>query len=105
MRPPNEFRQVQALIAAGLNDCAISRQTGIPRRTVQVWRTRAPKWDREHRSARCVGVHNFSGLPADVYCYLLGLYLGDGCISKNARTWVIRITCDTQYPGIIDRCR
>jgi hypothetical protein len=48
-------------------------------------------------------VHDFAGLPAEEYCYLLGLYLGDGCVSKSARSWVLRITCDTQYPGIIDR--
>jgi hypothetical protein len=41
MRSAKEFRKVQRLIAAGLNDCA-------PRRTVQVWRSRPPKWDREH---------------------------------------------------------
>jgi hypothetical protein len=40
-----------------------------------------------------------------VYCYLLGLYLGDGCISRNGRVWRLRITLDAKYPGIIDRCR
>ncbi|QEN17097.1 hypothetical protein D3H54_08670 [Mycobacterium sp. ELW1] len=104
MRPMSEFQRVQQLIDAGLNDCAISRETGVPRRTVQVWRTRPAKWDRGRRVGRCDGVHDFSGLPADIYCYLLGVYLGDGCISKGPRTWVLRITCDTRYPGIIDSC-
>ena len=105
MRPIREFQQVQLLIAAGLNDCAIARQTGIPRRTVQVWRSQPPKWDRERRAGNCAGVHDFDSLAANHYCYLLGLYLGDGCISKSARSWVLRITCDTRYPAIIDQCR
>jgi hypothetical protein len=32
-------RRRQRLIAAGVNDCAIARQTGIPRCTVRDWRT------------------------------------------------------------------
>ena len=44
-------------------------------------------------------------LPAAAYCYVLGLYLGDGCISRNRRVWRLRITLDAKYPAIIDRCR
>jgi hypothetical protein len=33
------------------------------------------------------------------------MYLGDGCISRHPRTWHLRVTCDTQYPAIIARCR
>jgi hypothetical protein len=36
---------------------------------------------------------------------LLGLYLGDGCISASARSYHLRITCDTKYPTIVNRCR
>lgn len=36
------------------------------------------------------------------YAYLLGLYLGDGCISKDPRTYKLRIVLDVRYPGIID---
>jgi hypothetical protein len=35
VRSADELEAVQHLIAAGLNDCAIARQTGIPRRTVR----------------------------------------------------------------------
>ncbi len=49
--------------------------------------------------------HDFSALPAAPYSYVLGLYLGDGCISRNQRVWRLRITLDAKYPGIIDRCR
>ncbi len=51
-------------------------------------------------------MHDFDALPVKDYCYLLGLYLGDGCISKKMnRVWKLRISLDKKYPGIIDSCR
>lgn len=45
--------------------------------------------------------HDFDGLRAGAYSYLLGLYLGDGCISQHARrVWHLRITLDKKYPAI-----
>jgi DNA-binding NarL/FixJ family response regulator len=35
MRSAKEFEVVQSLIATGMNDCEIARQTGIPRPTVK----------------------------------------------------------------------
>jgi hypothetical protein len=49
--------------------------------------------------------HRFEQLPHPDYAYLLGLYLGDGCISAHRRqVFRLRITLDTAYPGIIDEC-
>jgi hypothetical protein len=39
------------------------------------------------------------------YTYLLGLYLGDGCISAHTRSFSLRIYLDGVYPGIIDACQ
>ena len=44
-------------------------------------------------------------MPAAPYSYLLGLYLGDGCISKCRRVWRLRVVLDAKYPAIIGRCR
>ena len=49
--------------------------------------------------------HDFATLPAQAYCYSLGLYLGDGCISRHPRAWRLRIVLDAKYPAIIERCR
>ncbi|MCV6999265.1 LAGLIDADG family homing endonuclease [Mycolicibacterium alvei] len=88
-----------------MNDCAIARQTGIPRLTVRDWRTRPPKRLRLPGASSACGVHHdFSVLPPREYAYLLGLYLGDGCISQHARAFRLRITLDRKYPGIIDSC-
>ena len=44
-------------------------------------------------------------LPNRAYAYLLGLYLGDGCLSASHRNvWRLRIFADSRYPGIIDEC-
>jgi hypothetical protein len=49
--------------------------------------------------------HDFSLLPPQPYAYLLGLYLGDGCISHTHRgVYSIRVTLDAAYLGIIDEC-
>jgi hypothetical protein len=42
-------------------------------------------------------------LPEEEYAYLLGIYLGDGCLSAHPRgVWRLRVACDSQYQQIID---
>ncbi|HZC10299.1 MAG TPA: helix-turn-helix domain-containing protein [Mycobacterium sp.] len=105
MRSAEEFESVQRLIAAGVNDCAIARQTGIPRCTVRHWRRRPQIRPRPVGKSVCGVLHEFAAFPAAAYSYLLGLYLGDGCVSQSRRVWHLRITLDKKYPGIIERCR
>jgi hypothetical protein len=56
-------------------------------------------------SSTCGIDHDFPALPSAAYSYLLGIYLGDGCVSRGGRVWRLRITLDSRYPGIIARCR
>jgi hypothetical protein len=100
-----QFDAAKRLTAAGVNDCAIARQIGVPRTTVRDWRRRPQVRPRLVSESPCGVIHDFSGLPAAAYCYVLGLYLGDGCISRARRVWKLRIVLDTKYPAIIDRCR
>ncbi len=102
MRSTEDYDTVRQLLAAGMNDCAISRTTGIPRTTVLDWRRRPPQ--RLVPPLDCTS-HDFSNLPSPEYAYLLGLHLGDGCISRMRRVWRLRIALDTKYPGIIESCR
>jgi hypothetical protein len=104
MRSAEEFDAAKRLMAAGRNDCAIARQIGVPRTTVRDWRRRPPIRSR-HLGAPCGIAHDFSQLPAQAYCYVFGMYLGDGSISRNRRVWRLRITLDKKYPAIINRCR
>ena len=98
MHPQHEVAAALRLVAQGLNDSQISRATGINRRTVNTWRAgRIPRLrpQRGRRSAcpRCDG----SPLDEPPYAYLLGLYLGDGHIVQNARTFSLRISQDARY--------
>jgi hypothetical protein len=47
--------------------------------------------------------------PQWEYAYLLGLYLGDGCISvggnPSKNVWVLRIFCADAWPGLRAECR
>ena len=104
MRSAEEFHAAKRLIADGMNDCAVARQLGIPRPTVRDWRRRPAIRSRDPDGS-CGIAHDFSQLPAEAYCYVLGLYLGDGCISRSGRVWHLRVTLDKKYPAIIDRCR
>jgi hypothetical protein len=101
MRPREEVELVAQLIAAGWNDCQIARTTGVPRRTVLDWRHTRRRIDSpfEHEPIA-------SQLPGSAYAYLLGIYLGDGCISAGRRNvWRLRIALDAAYPHIIEECR
>ena len=110
-RSKKEFETVLSLIAEGRNDCEVARITGVPRSTVRDWRSgrfgdsRRPPTDGDAQDHRCQGGHDFSGLPTRAYTYLLGMYLGDGCISESRRGVTrLRIVCDARYPGIIREC-
>ena len=43
-------------------------------------------------------------LRSRAYAYLLGLYLGDGWISKGPRAERLRFALDSNYPGIVAEC-
>lgn len=61
---------------------------------------------RLHERARHVapcGI-DLAQFDAEAYCYLFGMYLGDGCISRYRHSVRLRITLDSRYPGIIEEC-
>ena len=108
MRSLDEVALVRSLIDAGLNDCEIARRTGIPRATVRDWRVKPQPPVRRADGCPVCGhpEHDPEALPAREYAYLLGLYLGDGCISPHRRgVFHLRVTLDVRYPLIIDECR
>jgi hypothetical protein len=102
MRSREEVALVKELVAEGLNDCAIARRTGIPRTTVRQWRVgRAPDVDC-HAGACAVCSGTTRALPLPAYTYLLGLYLGDGCLTACPRgVFKLRISCAERYPGLL----
>ncbi len=99
---PVEIRnEALALIAAGVNDCEISRRLGVPRTTIRDWRR--PRYERMHTAPcpRCGRLTKRIVLEAEPYSELLGLYLGDGHISPLARTERLRLSLDAAHPRVV----
>ncbi|MFE1557246.1 transcriptional regulator [Streptomyces sp. NPDC058734] len=94
-------RHALALLNEGRSLNSVSKETGISRAAIRAWRTRIDPLPRMNQSAPCSG-------PSDAaaYAYLLGLYLGDGCISPHPRGGhCLRIACADAWPGLIELCR
>ena len=74
-------RHAVALMERGLSLRSISMSTGINRATLREWREH-PEHSVNPRATcpRCAAIPALPEPNAD-YSYLLGLYLGDGCIS------------------------
>ena len=97
-----------ALHDAGVATAEIARRTGIPRSTMRYWLDKGPAYaERASRPySRCSPCGHLEDIPPGPYAYLLGLYLGDGCLFEGPRgVYRLRITLDKKYPGIIAECR
>ena len=106
MRSRVEYEEAMRWVTWGLNDCQISRMTGIPRHTVLDWRHGKRKMYEEGNCGTAEGCPVHGGCITDLaaYGYLLGLYLGDGHIAHVGRTYHLRIVLDLKYPIIIQEC-
>jgi hypothetical protein len=105
MRSEAEFRQAKNLMRRGLSDYRIARQIGIPRSTIQNWRKRSIP----PRGSRYADQSNWRPPHSPSFSYLLGIYLGDGCLSVVRASGAIRsafvqIVLDEQYPLVIASC-
>ncbi|WP_433022289.1 helix-turn-helix domain-containing protein [Kribbella sp. CA-294648] len=89
---------VEAL-AAGETLSAVSRRLGVSRATLRDWLKRPDPKLRPTECPRCAE----GQLPSADYAHLLGLYLGDGCLSALKKgVYSLRIACDDRYPRLID---
>ncbi|MZF87125.1 helix-turn-helix domain containing protein [Streptomyces sp. SID5643] len=93
-------KRALALVAQGRSLNSVSLETGISRAAIRSWQDRIEPRPRMP--------HPDPGRPSDesAYAYLLGLYLGDGCISPHPRGgYYLRIACADAWPGLIEECR
>ena len=118
MKPEWQVRRALELSDSGWNNCRISREIGVNRRTVSDWvRGRArlrrppatyvdPNGRRRTACPRCPDFVEFMpGMTAYSYAYLLGLYLGDGTISTHPRgVYRLRVFLDRAHPLIVEEC-
>ena len=83
----------------GRGDPEIARLTGIPQSTISGWRHGRGVVYHEKLGAATRG---WRPKAEGSYCYLLGTYLGDGCIQLLASgAAVMVITLDSKYPGVV----
>ena len=76
----------------------ISKRLGVSRATLRDWRDREGRQPYPSDCPRCTD----GNLPAASYAHLLGLYLGDECLSKHRReVYALRIAYDDAYPRLI----
>ncbi|WP_141576975.1 transcriptional regulator [Actinomadura sp. WMMA1423] len=101
-----------ALLGQGLTISEVSRRTGASRGAIREWRLRTEQkrdlYAGPYRECpRCTELPS-APEPRDSYAYLLGLYLGDGCISpvgdRSKMVWALRIACADAWPGLIEQC-
>lgn len=118
MKPSWQVRRALELSDAGWNNCQISREIGVNRRTVSDWvrgRTRIRRPPETYVDGHlrkggtcpcCPGFQEFMpGMTVYSYAYLLGLYLGDGTISRHPRrVYRLRVFLDRAHPMIVAEC-
>ena len=93
----------------GRNFSEIARITGFPRTTIRDWVAgKTPNFDAHSPTIDCNPGSCITGnvvTNTKNYVYLLGLYLGDGCISTSKKgIHRLRISCCNAYPEIMERC-
>jgi hypothetical protein len=98
----------------GLGARRVAHRLGLSVATVRDWHAgRLPRHSRSTPADechlppcdRCEGLgHRFHEFGPD-YVHLLGLYLGDGCISAHPRgVFRLRVSLDKKYPRIVEEC-
>jgi hypothetical protein len=102
MHPRATVDRALRLSKTGLIDREVAQITGVSIGAAQKWRTglrRTP--DKERKHAHCPRCDDAS-LDERAYAYLLGLYLGDGHITRHRRgVYALSIACADAWPGLI----
>ena len=111
-RPRQDLETVRDLLDQRLSISEVARRAGIPRRTVQVRECADVNETLDRRRydggepAQCGICRYVRDLSESSYAYLLGVYLGDGCLSSHPRgVYKLRIFQDNKYPVLIHQCK
>lgn len=103
-RPSSEVQRVVDLAADGHGASEVARITGIPRSTVRQWMGKSSRTPSPPRIF-CPCCNPDADLDEASYVYLLGLYLGDGCISRQPKgVWRLRVVQTSIYVDHIQEC-
>jgi hypothetical protein len=101
MHPQISVDTARLLSRLDVLDREVAEITGVPIGTIRRWRTgtrRGPRQARRADCPRCTG----RPLEEPAYSYLLGLYLGDGCLTRGRRdVYALSIACCDDWPGLL----
>ena len=93
MRSDADKATVRDLLARGYSDRLVADISGVSANTVGRWRRSWPpiplRWRPPHEQS---------------YAYLLGMYLGDGCLYAGRGRVRLQVSLDSSYPAVIDDC-
>ncbi len=110
MYSPHVRRDAVSLVDSGISHAEVSRRMGINRSTLRAWTRDRSLVDKYVGTDLCPRCQFVSALPRrpDAYGYLLGLYLGDGCLTPagdhTKGVWRLRVMCSDAWPGLIELC-
>jgi hypothetical protein len=101
--------RAMSLIAQGQSFRDASVATGIAQRTLRNWWYSPEKLSQSTKRTcpRCAEAKTVVEPQRD-YAYLLGLYLGDGCVSRprpSKDVWALRVMCADAWPGLMVECK
>lgn len=85
---------VRSLLIEGHSLGGVAERSGVSVSTIRRWRASFGELPIHWRPAH-----------ASSYAYLLGMYLGDGCISQSRGRVLLRVSLDVRYPVIVDECQ
>lgn len=116
MRTYDEYHEILSLWELGTPKKTIASILGVPRRTVIDCIQRygdlegLAKYVEEKPTTVLVNTLQTAELSEhpqlfQAYAYLLGVYLGDGCISLTRKTYRLRVSLDTAYPNLINEVK
>jgi hypothetical protein len=94
-----DFTAVKQLLDEGRTVFEVAAKLGIPRATVRRWSLRSAPPETALRPVAA----SWSVGDAPAYCYLLGVYLGDGHLThRPPNGWTLRVFCDERYSEVIE---
>jgi hypothetical protein len=105
MYPDQTVAMALSLSSCNVLDRENAQICGVSVRAIRHWRNgrrRNPARADARRASQCP---RCDGDPLDgpAYAYLLGLYLGDGCITMGRKgVYALQVACCDDWPGLID---
>jgi hypothetical protein len=103
MYPADTVGLAKLLSGLGLLDRENAAICGVSVRAIRHWRAgnrRAHPDSARQSPPICPRCHG-RALNPEAYAYLLGLYLGDGHITRSQRTHVLWLACSDAWPGLL----